>query len=1063
MHDSASLTTNQAYRIVDYKTTVSQEDYNVASNYFDIIVTASSPSTLEAEAIAVPSERDADGYFADSDLSKWKLWYLIDNTKIGWASPEGTGVIYRMIDEFENDFPYDFKNILIPTYKLGSGSITVSFSDGTSMSLYPTTSSSPDYSCYTGIRYVNTGTMQMPMSVTYYVKNGSVIGSPVYTGLLMSGTSTFSAVAGSSITSLPEQVVVPSYTIGTDSDLSKTEAIGVKQLINNYENQEILPSNKFGARCHNVVVWGGENITIGSDCDTVEIGDCYDINIGNFVSEVYLGHGCYDITVTGSTTYDKAAHNIQLGNGCYDMTFSTDVYNVVMGDECHNNTIGSGVYNVTMGSGCYNNSLKNRIQSSTDVNDGGNTYSITLGDECHSNTFDGSNGNTLGNSCSDNRFTLGGANTLGNNCSSNTFSIASYQFNALTSVSSCARNVLHNNSSYNKFTIASGNKVSGSYNTLFGQAVSIGIWPSASYTFRYCNNNTIMGDYVYLHYGCENNVIKGGEYITLLENCENNTIGQNCSWLNLDSGTYQVEIGDNCRDINIGIDDGNCQLKNSVIGDNCAYLAIKLNQESTGDYAKVQVTDNTSGKRGDKKYFYVKAVEATDIDTLSMVVLSGDVVNAKSMYIVNSVDELSTSSVTGALASVVTETKEVFDTEESLCYIQNLKADADYYDYDPTTYYERGFTKITRLEINPSKFNIDLSRYKYGLFVTLASTSGGEIYLGIMPDNTVMYFTYINDVEIEGTLYDPTTEVINSEAINQVTNLVNNGDFYFVLSGDIYGEDVTYDFPYTREVFELLNQTFVMYGKTATVKVTDTDVELYVKSSEWKPLLESSSSEGNNETIPYYLLDITTHTSGTIDNIYNDIYQAVVNNTPILLKYKNATTDKISRYGSPKVTYANAGSADFPEETFYLFLQDNASTINVTIKDTNNVSVRNNVAMAYATEVYVDNKLTTVKPVKVTISNDTLSTSDAKKISTFYYNGSNSTADIQPMYIVKDGNTYVLQSIIKEKVEGPNTYYKVTFGGTTLYEYTWAIDTASGLYACAFVEKKEVDLLSILN
>ena len=44
------------------------------------------------------------------------------------------------------------------------------------------------------------------------------------------------------------------------------------------------------------------------------------------------------------------------------------------------------------------------------------------------------------------------------------------------------------------------------------------------------------------------------------------------------------------------------------------YLAIKLNQESTGAYAKVQVTDNTSGKRGDKKYFYVKAVEATDIE-----------------------------------------------------------------------------------------------------------------------------------------------------------------------------------------------------------------------------------------------------------------------------------------------------------------------------------------------------------------------------------------------------------------------------------------------------------------
>lgn len=843
MYDSASLTTNQAYRIIDYETTVSQGDYTVASNYFDIIVTASSPSTLEAEAIAVPSERDVDGYFADSDLSKWKLWYQIDNTKIGWASPEGTGVIYRMIDEFENDFPYDFKNILIPTYKMGSGSVTVSFADGSSMSLSPVSTGTPqssEYVYYYGVRYFGT----TPMIMYYYIKSGSGIGSPVYTGSSLPGVNSFTEVAGSSITSLPEPILVPSYTIGTsDTDLSKTEANGVKQLIANYENQETLPSNKFGARCHNVVVWGGENITIGSDCNTVEIGDCYNINIGNFVSEVYLGHGCYDITVTGSTTYDEAAHNIQLGNGCYDMKFGTKVHNVVMGDECHNNSIGSGVFSVTMGYGCYDNALYNRPKSGDYVNDGGNTYNITLGDECYSNTFDGSKGNKLGNSCSGNYFTLGGTNTLGDNCSSNTFSIASYMFNAITSVSSCSGNVLYNNSSYNKFTIASGNKVSGSYNTLRGQTVSYGTWPSSYNTFEYCNNNTITGDYIYLHYGCEKNVIKGGEYITLLEKCKNNTIGQNCSWLNLDSETSQVEIGDNCRDINIGIDNGNCQLQNSIIGNNCAYLAIKSNQESTGTYAKVQVTDNTFGKRGDKKCFYVKAVELTDIDTLPMVVLSGDVTNAKSMYIVNSVDELSTSSVPGALASVVTETKETIEGEEELCFIQNLKADANYYNYDPTTYYERGFTKITRLEINPSKFNIDLSRYgEYGLMMMLAR-SGAEIYLGIMPDNTVVYTASINDEYMEGTFYDPTTEVINSEAISQITNLVNNGEFYFVLSGDIYGEDSTSGFPYTREVFDLLNQTFVMYGKTSTVKVTDTNVELYIKDSEWKPLLEQSVAD----------------------------------------------------------------------------------------------------------------------------------------------------------------------------------------------------------------------------
>lgn len=62
---------------------------------------------------------DGDAYFqeAGANLSAWQIWYSLDNdtSRFAWAVPiseGGKGVIYRMIDEFNNDCPYDFKNIV---------------------------------------------------------------------------------------------------------------------------------------------------------------------------------------------------------------------------------------------------------------------------------------------------------------------------------------------------------------------------------------------------------------------------------------------------------------------------------------------------------------------------------------------------------------------------------------------------------------------------------------------------------------------------------------------------------------------------------------------------------------------------------------------------------------------------------------------------------------------------------------------------------------------------------------------------------------------------------------
>jgi hypothetical protein len=112
LRDSNRLIPGMQYRITDYACTTTQENTQSAGHPFDIIVIADSENTLNEEARAV--QHEGDTYFEECDLSAWKIWYCLDNdtARFAWADKtNGKGVIYRMIDEFNNDLPYDFKNI----------------------------------------------------------------------------------------------------------------------------------------------------------------------------------------------------------------------------------------------------------------------------------------------------------------------------------------------------------------------------------------------------------------------------------------------------------------------------------------------------------------------------------------------------------------------------------------------------------------------------------------------------------------------------------------------------------------------------------------------------------------------------------------------------------------------------------------------------------------------------------------------------------------------------------------------------------------------------------------
>ena len=113
LRDAKKLIAGQAYRVTDFVTTSVQANTRSAGHPFDIIVVADDEGTLNENAKAC--KHDGDTYFNDCKLEAWELKYCLDNDtdRFAWAdATNGKGIIYRMIDEWNNDAPYDFKNIM---------------------------------------------------------------------------------------------------------------------------------------------------------------------------------------------------------------------------------------------------------------------------------------------------------------------------------------------------------------------------------------------------------------------------------------------------------------------------------------------------------------------------------------------------------------------------------------------------------------------------------------------------------------------------------------------------------------------------------------------------------------------------------------------------------------------------------------------------------------------------------------------------------------------------------------------------------------------------------------
>lgn len=321
LRDNSKLVPGMKYRITDYNTVVDSNNYIKSANHqFDIVVLATSTNSLNEKAMAVL--HSGDTYFSKCNLDAWRLLYCLDNDtdKFGWASTSGKGVIYRMIDEFGNDCPYDFKNIQFKRFKI------TAFADCSSLV------SSTNY--YYGVRSIFSNTDGYPQEATIdaysttdfqwcYTFNGHKVKAAL--------TSTTIVTANTDATLAVYDTDIANY-----AGFTPCHGNVIKPL---YEN--ISDASNYKQLLNNIVLFG----TFGQGTTS----------IGNKYVAVSL--------LPVNNSFDTECYNMTFGVGCKDNIIGKSCSGNVFADNCQGNVLERGCNNNSFASQALNNKFDNSINN----------------------------------------------------------------------------------------------------------------------------------------------------------------------------------------------------------------------------------------------------------------------------------------------------------------------------------------------------------------------------------------------------------------------------------------------------------------------------------------------------------------------------------------------------------------------------------------------------------------------------------------------------------------------------------------------------------------------------
>lgn len=309
--DKGNLVPGQQYRIIDYATKTNGGDFENAGHDFDIIVEAISNNELSEFAKA--AQRAGDTYFSGCNLNAWELKYCIDNDtdRYIWADKtNGKGVIYYMKDEWNNEAPCDFKNILC----------NISNKNYYLFSCYNTDNNQIFDASVKG--YKNNGA-SYPSNNSIFADNNNEYGGVVYTIFIFY----YNAKTAEEI----NEIIVNNNIIRGEVN-SSARILFINNNYNNIIEQKYNTGPIIFKNSHdNFIECGGDGGHICIGCDNIpsdwidDFSEFQDTAINNNTYNNIIGRDC---------------HNIQLKSGCYNNIFEFCCCDIKLEKNCHNNVFG---------------------------------------------------------------------------------------------------------------------------------------------------------------------------------------------------------------------------------------------------------------------------------------------------------------------------------------------------------------------------------------------------------------------------------------------------------------------------------------------------------------------------------------------------------------------------------------------------------------------------------------------------------------------------------------------------------------------------------------------------
>lgn len=305
----------------------------------------------------------------------------------------GTGVIYRMIDEWGNDCPYDFKNIKFQRWAVTAcqdcPDLVVDSSDNTygyyygakwlgSNLLTNATYGENDYFYTFALKDLESDEW-FDYTVVAHLGLKNNLGNEIscYDNHLTEATNEYNSGKGEMTKVLSNIVFFNCYT-----DLSDTSSANNYSHCNNNRFLGNCYVNTFGNDCYgNSFESNCAGNTFGNICQNNTFGTCFRGNtFGIYCLQNSFGNYCY------SNLFKKYCSQNSFGNFCYNNSLQNCIVNS-FGNYCHDNSFGNECHYNSFGNCCYNNSFGSDCQSNSFGND---CWSNTFGDYCQTITaFDG--------------------------------------------------------------------------------------------------------------------------------------------------------------------------------------------------------------------------------------------------------------------------------------------------------------------------------------------------------------------------------------------------------------------------------------------------------------------------------------------------------------------------------------------------------------------------------------------------------------------------------------------------------------------------------------------------